>query len=129
MMKKLFGLLILSQLLFSCQNDDRKELQAEPETEKVPDSIQLLKGDFVYVADAAVLRGDGFVYGVTLDSMSQVLSNRVAGFKADEFEMVPVTVKAKILPNPKQEGWEEVIEIREIIEVPEAKALDTIENK
>lgn len=128
-MKKLFGLLLVALLLFSCQDEDRKDLLAQPEIEKVPDSIQLLEGEFVYVADAAVLRGEGFVYGVTLDSMSQVLSDRVASFKSDDFEMVPVTVRAKILPNPEQEGWEEVIEIREIIEVPEAKASDTLENK
>ncbi|MCB7481726.1 hypothetical protein [Christiangramia sediminis] len=129
-MKKLFGLLILSMILFSCQDEDRRELMDQPQAEKVPDSIQVLEGEFIYVADAAVLRGDGFVYGVTLDSMSQVLSDQVSPVKQDDFEMIPVTVKAKILPNPAQEGWEEVIEIREIIKVPQvAKASDTIEKK
>jgi len=129
-MKKLFGLLILSMILFSCQDEDRRELMDQPQAEKVPDSIQVLEGEFIYVADAAVLRGDGFVYGVTLDSMSQVLSDQVSPLKQDDFEMIPVTVKAKILPNPAQEGWEEVIEIREIIKVPQVtKASDTIEKK
>lgn len=129
-MKKLFGLLILSMILFSCEDEDRRELMDQPQTEKVPDSIQVLEGEFIYVADAAVLRGEGFVYGVTLDSMSQVLADQVTPLKGDDFEMVPVTVKAKILPNPALKGWEEVIEIREIIKVPEVrKTSDTIEKK
>ncbi|SDS44710.1 hypothetical protein [Gramella sp. MAR_2010_147] len=126
-MKKLFGLLILSSLLFSCQDEERRELMDQPEVEKVPDSIQVLKGEFVYGADAAVMRGENFVYGVTLDSLSQLLSDKIAPLKSDDFQMIPVTVKAKIKPNPAQEGWEEVIEILEIIKVPEgAKVLDTI---
>lgn len=120
-MKKLFGLLILSLILFSCQDEERKELMDHSETEKVPDSIQVLKGDFVYGADAAVIRGESFVYGVTIDSMSQALADQVAPLKSDDFQMIPVTVKAKILPNPQQEGWKEVIEVLEIIEVPEAE--------
>ena len=128
-MTKLFGLLILSLALFSCQDDERKDLMDQPETEKVPDSIQVLEGEFVYTADAAVIRGENFVYGVTLDSMSNVLSEKISPLKSDDFDMVPVKVKAKILPNPSQEGWEEVIEIREILEVPGlAKVSDTIKD-
>lgn len=128
-MKKLFGLLILSLILFSCQDEERKELMDQPAAEKVPDSIQVLEGEFVYSADAAVMRGESFVYGVTLDSMAQVLSEKIAPLKSDDFEMIPVTVKAKILPNPQGNGWEEVIEIREIIKVPNgAKVSDTIKD-
>ena len=126
-MKKLFGLLLISLILISCQDEERKDLMDTPQAEKVPDSIQVLEGEFIYAADAAVIRGESFVYGVTLDSMSQVLSDKVAPLKSDAFEMIPVTVKAKIQPNPAREGWEEVIEILEIIEIPEAaKASDTI---
>ncbi len=129
-MKKLFGLLIIGIMLFSCQDEERKDLLEGPEVEKVPDSIQVLEGEFIYAADAAVLRGDSFVYGVTLDSMSNVLSEKITPLKNDDFDMIPVTVKAKILPNPKREGWAEVIEIREILEIPEVeKVTDTIKEK
>ena len=128
-MKKLFGILLMSLILFSCQDEERKDLMDAPTQEKVPDSIQVLEGDFVYTADAAVIRGEDFVYGVTQDSMSQMLSEKIAPFKADDFEMIPVKVKAKIVPNPQQEGWEEVIEILEIVEIPEGKQVtDTIED-
>ncbi len=126
-MKKLFAIVFLSLLLFSCQDEDRRDLMSQPETEKVPDSIQVLTGDFVYGADAAVIRGKDFVYEVKIDSMSKNLAKRVAPFKNDDFDMIPVTVKAKILPNPKQRGLNEIIEIREIMETPQA-VKDTIEN-
>ena len=119
----------MSLILFSCQDEERKDLMDAPTQEKVPDSIQVLEGDFVYTADAAVIRGEDFVYGVTQDSMSQMLSDKIAPLKADDFEMIPVKVKAKIVPNPQQEGWEEVIEILEIVEIPEGKQVtDTIED-
>ena len=114
---------------FSCQNEDRKELLLQPEVEKVPDSLQVLTGEFVYGADAAVIRGEDFVYGVTIDSMSTLLSQKVAPLKSGDFDMIPVTVKARIYPNPSREGWEEVIEVREIIEIPEnEKALDSLKD-
>jgi len=128
-MKKLFGMLMLSLLSFSCQDEGRGELMEQRKTEKVPDSIQLLEGDFIYSEEAAVMRGDDFVYGVTLDSMSRVLSERIAPLKSDDFEMIPVKVKAQIRPNPRQNGWEEMIEILEIVEVPESgKVSDSIKD-
>ena len=36
--------------------------------------------------------------------------------------MVPVVVRAKIMSNDDQEGWEEIIEIREIISVSKPTA-------
>ena len=129
-MKKIFGLLLSLMMLVACQDDGRKELMSQPKQEKLPDSIQVLKGDFVYGADAVVIRGENFVYGVTLDSMSKKLAEEIAPLKSDDFEMVPVTVKAKIVPNPEQEGWKEVIEIQQILEIPESiSEKDTIENK
>ena len=100
---------------------------SQPETEIVPDSIQVLEGDFVFGTNSAVIRGEDFVYGVTIDSMSRALARKIAPFKKDDFDMIPVAVKAKILPNQAQEGWEEVIVIREIIEVPEQNEVsDTV---
>ncbi|MEO2063357.1 MAG: hypothetical protein ABGW97_10270 [Christiangramia sp.] len=129
-MKKIFGLLLSLMMLVACQDDGRKELMSQPKQEKLPDSIQVLKGDFVYGADAAVIRGENFVYGVTLDSMSKKLAEEIAPLKSDDFGMVPVTVKAKIVPNPEQEGWKEVIEIQQILKIPESiSEKDTIENK
>lgn len=120
-MKKFLLILALAISAFSCQDEGRQDLLNQPETEKVPDSIQTLTGEFIYAGDAAILRGNDFVYGVTIDSMSKVLAEQVQPFKKEDFDMVSVKVKGKIVPNPRQDGWNENIEIREIIEIPEAK--------
>lgn len=120
-MKKFLLILALAISAFSCQDEGRQDLLNQPETEKVPDSIQTLTGEFIYAGDAAILRGNDFVYGVTIDSMSKVLAEQVQPFKKEDFDMVSVKVKGKIVPNPRQDGWNENIEIREIIEIPEAE--------
>ncbi|PKD21420.1 hypothetical protein APR41_00060 [Salegentibacter salinarum] len=129
-MKKFLLILTLAVTAFSCQDEGRQDLMNQPETEKVPDSIQTLTGEFIYAGDAAILRGTDFVYGVTIDSMSKVLAEQVQPFQKEEFDMVPVRVKGKIVPNPRQEGWDENIEIREIIEILESeKALENQEEE
>ncbi|APS37923.1 MULTISPECIES: hypothetical protein [Salegentibacter] len=129
-MKKFLLILSLAFTAFSCQDEGRQDLMNQPEAEKVPDSIQTLTGEFIYAGDAAILRGSDFVYGVTIDSMSKVLAEQVQPFQKEEFDMVPVKVKGKIVPNPRQEGWDENIEIREIIEILESeKALEEQEEE
>ena len=120
-MKKFLLILSLAFTAFSCQDEGRQDLMNQPEAEKVPDSIQTLTGEFIYAGDAAILRGSDFVYGVTIDSMSKVLAEQVQPFQKEEFDMVPVKVKGKIVPNPRQEGWDENIEIREILEILETE--------
>ena len=119
--------MMVAILFVSCQDDEQKELNTEPVTAKVQDSLEVLQGDYVYVADAAVLRGENFVYGVKQDSIAMLLSDKVSDLKSDDFEMIPVRVKAKILANPRLEGWDEIIEIKEILEVSGASISDPIE--
>ena len=107
--------------MLACQDEARQELMQPEETETVQDSIPTLVGEFIYVADAAVFRGNNFIYGVTIDSMSHELANRVQPYKKEDFDMVKVKIKGKIVPNTQQEGWEENIEIREILEILEEK--------
>jgi hypothetical protein len=116
-MKQFLLILALAVTAFSCQDEGREDLMNQPEAEKIPDSIQTLTGEFIYAGDAAILRGNDFVYGVTIDSMSKVLAEQVQPFKKEDFDMVSVQVKGKIVPNSRQEGWKENIEIREILEI------------
>ena len=84
-------------------------------------SIVTLEGEFIYMDDAAVLKGDTFIYGVTVDCMTEKLAEEVAPVKGDEFDMVPVVVKGVV--NPKDEnsdGWDEVATIIEIVSVSDA---------
>tara|TARA_R100000789_G_scaffold12838_1_gene16641 strand:+ start:540 stop:926 length:387 start_codon:yes stop_codon:yes gene_type:complete len=120
-MKKFLLIIALAVTAFSCQDEGREDLMNQPETEKVPDSIQTLTGEFIYAGEAAILRGSDFVYGVTIDSMSKVLAEQVQPFQKEEFDMVAVKVKGKIVTNSRQDGWDENIEIREILEILETK--------
>jgi hypothetical protein len=116
-MKKFLLILTLALTVFSCQDEGRQDLMNQPEAETVPDSIQTLTGEFIYAGDAAVLRGNDFVYGVTIDSMSKVLAEKIKPYKKEDFDMVSVKVKGKIVPSSRQEGWSENLEIREILEI------------
>lgn len=125
-MKRSFLIILLGLFLFSsCGGDSRDEEMESVIPETVEDSLSTIEGEFIYLADAAVLKGQDFIYGVEIDSISMDLVDRVAPLKRDDFDMVPVTVRGKIIPNPRQEGWDEVVQIREILEVPEIKTDST----
>ena len=121
-MKKIIVILILSIVLFSCKNSEEKkeEKSADPEisTESSETSDIIYRGDFIYIADAAVLKGNNFIYGVTIDDMATELAKQVEPVKETEFDMVEVAVKGIISPKPEgQEGWGEILTIKEIVMV------------
>ncbi|MGO3706249.1 MAG: hypothetical protein ACTJGD_00290 [Mesonia hippocampi] len=120
MKKILVTLMVFSAVLTACKNETKtaeaqKEAKSAIANEK--EKTQILKGEFLYMADAAVLKGDDFIYGVVLDSMVMKLSKKIAPFKKDDYDMVPVIVRGIIKPNPEEEGWDEVLEIKEILNV------------
>ncbi|HEY9184208.1 MAG TPA: hypothetical protein VIM94_02675 [Salegentibacter sp.] len=116
-------LLILSVLISAaaCQDESRQDLINPLETETEQDSIPTLTGEIIFVGDAAVFRGDNFVYGVKIDSTAQVLAEQIKPYQKEEFDMVSVKIKGKIAPSSNQEGWDEDIEIREIIKILEPR--------
>lgn len=116
MERNLFIILLSLLLVTSCATDSREDEFPEQQEQ---DSIPTLHGEFMLLADQAVIKGEGFIYGVTIDSLTEVLARRVEPLKEDEFDMVPVVVKAKVFNNFGRQGWDEVVEIREIVEIPE----------
>ncbi|MCX7546383.1 hypothetical protein OS188_00295 [Xanthomarina sp. F1114] len=117
-MKKLLILFLLVTSFYSCKNDTKNEA-IEPETE-VTDTkgLTLLKGDFVYYADAAVLQTKHEVYGVVIDKKMHELDEQTKTYKKAETDMIPVEIKGKIIQKPEgEEGWPFRIEIKEIINV------------
>ncbi|MBB4118243.1 hypothetical protein GGR32_000517 [Mesonia hippocampi] len=133
MKKILVTLMVFSAVLTACKNETKtteaqKEAKSAIANEK--EKTQILKGEFLYMADAAVLKGDDFIYGVVLDSMVMKLSKKVAPFKKDDYDMIPVIVRGVIKPN-LEEGWDEVLEIKEILNVskPEETNLIKLEAK
>lgn len=117
-MKRMFFAILTTMVFFtSCGEDTSSSEEVETTPVVVEDSIPTIRGEFIFLADAAVLKGKNFIYGVEIDSVSRRLADSVEPMKKDEFHMIPVVVRGKIIQNPGQEGWEEVIQIREIIEI------------
>lgn len=120
-MKKIFLFFALSTIVFSCKNSDEKKvddaLVTDQESTKYIQN-KLYHGDFIYLADAAVLKGSNYIFGVTMDDMAAELAERVKPVKTEEFDMVPVIVKGTVAPKPEgQEGWDQILTITEILEV------------
>lgn len=126
-MKLKFSIILLLLILFSaCGSDSREEELETPKPVMVKDSIPTIKGDIIFLDSAAVIKGPDFIYGVHMDSMAFQLSEKLEPLKSDDFEMLPVTVEVKIIQNPRRDGWDEIIEIREIIATPKV-VKDTLE--
>src|SRR6056297_623861 len=107
MKERLVAILISLIMLSACGNDKKEKPVEEPTPEVVQDSLTTIEAEFIYLADAAVLKGRSFIYGVELDSVSMELVEKVKPLKRDEFDMVPVVVRAKIIENQSNEGWDE----------------------
>ena len=116
MKKEVIAILFVILSLVACGSDSSEELQPQ-ETEMANDSIPTLEGEFIFLSDAAVFKGKDFVYGVSIDSVSRALAEEVEAYKEDQFDMIPVKLKAKIIQNPGRQGWDEIIEIREVLSI------------
>ncbi|TPN87797.1 hypothetical protein [Aquimarina algicola] len=103
-MKKLCILIVLNLFIFSCKSDKKSE------------EYDIIRGEFILIDDAAVIKGEDFIYGVMIDDLTRELAKKVIPLQREEYDMVPVVVKGVIKQNPEQ-GWEEIVEIKEIIGV------------
>lgn len=123
-MNKLFLLIVLSIGIISCKNTEEEKAKSidtpvVENTEVSQDtSFDTHRGDFLFMDDAAVLKGENFIYGVTIDAMSKELAKQVENIKEDEFTMVPVFVKGTVKTKTiGADGWDEILTITEIINV------------
>jgi len=113
-MKKL--VLIVCLTAFIACKTDKKEVAAEIIEETV--SYEVLKGSYLYYADAAILQTPTEVYGVVLDENSVALDKKVTPYKVLDTDMVPVEIKGEIIPKPEgEEGWPLKVKIVEILNV------------
>jgi len=129
-MKKLIVFIIGITVVIGCKNESKKNAQpiSDPQKEigidsdektlKQSDGLTLLKGEFLYMADAAVLQTHREIYGVVIDEKMHELNDLVAPFKKETTDMVPVEIRGKIIPKPEnEEGWDYRVEIKEILNV------------
>lgn len=103
-MKKLGILIVLSLIIFSCKSENKSG------------ESNLIRGEFIFIDDAAVIKGTDFIYGVVINELTHELAKKIEPLQREEYDMVPVVIKGIVKPNP-DEGWEEIVEIKEIIGV------------
>ncbi|WP_405250993.1 hypothetical protein [Dokdonia sp. Asnod3-C12] len=116
-MKKIVFLLIASLSLASCNQKSTEDSSST--------SYEVIEGEFIYLVDAAIIKGDSFIYGVALDNKMHELATIVKPLQRDEYDMVPVIIKGIINPKPiNEEGWDFIVTIKEIVEV-KAPTADT----
>jgi hypothetical protein len=108
---------------------DETNAKESAKTTKQNDGFIALQGEFIYYADAAVLKTSSKIYGVVIDDVVQELQAQVKAFKKEDTDMIPVTVRGRLFKKaPNEEGWEDKIEIKEILKVsaPSLEANDVI---
>ncbi|MHA7056861.1 hypothetical protein ACWGOQ_0006550 [Aquimarina sp. M1] len=106
-MKNFFIILTLSLFINSCKNDSKKSSDIES---------TLIRGEYILIDNAGVLKGKDFIYGVVVDDMAQELAKKIKPLQREEYDMVPVVVNGVVKPNT-EEGWPEIVEIKEIVGV------------
>ena len=117
-MKKIILITLISIVSFSCKKDIATNQKKESKIELDSSEEKVYRGDFIFLKDAAVLKGDKFIYGVTIDDLSKQLADKVKVVKSSDFDMVPVAVKGNVSQKPEgQEGWDEILTITEIVVV------------
>ena len=121
-MKKSIVLLFAFFVIVSCKNNTNSSVTSESDihekTETQNDNLTLLKGDFLYYADAAILQTKSEIYGVIINEKMHELHEKVKVHKEEDTDMVPVEIKGIIGPKPEnEEGWDYRINIIEIIKV------------
>jgi hypothetical protein len=113
-MKKLVLILCLTAFI-ACKTD--KKEAATTATEDIAD-YKLLKGNYLYYNDVAILHTPTEVYGVVLNETAITLNNKVAPYKVLGTDMVPVEIKAEVTPKAEgEEGWPFKVKIVEILNI------------
>ncbi len=82
---------------------------------KKTDTNPQFYGEFLYLADAAVLNTGTEIYGVIIDEKMHELHDLCSPLKRDKYDMIPVYVKGKVENKyPGEEGWDKRIKITSI---------------
>ncbi|MEH6536676.1 MAG: hypothetical protein V7719_09800 [Psychroserpens sp.] len=131
-MKKAVLLFMIFAVTISCKEDKKNDTEATQEdktivaepgkTLKQSDGLIALQGNFIYSEKdkAAVLQTSTQMYGIVIDKKMHELDRQVQQYKTEDTDMVPVTIRGRMFKkDPNVEGWEDIIEIKEILQVSE----------
>jgi len=120
--------------LTSCKNDSKSDKKTddienqEEKSAKQNDGLVLLKGEFVYYADAAVIQtNSSSIYGVVINEKMHELDKLAQQYKKEPTDYVSVEIRGEIIPKPEnEEGWPYRIDIKEIIKVSKSQNEDEV---
>ena len=124
-MNKTLWILLIVLIASACnqgqKKDENKSDDLKEKIKKESDNWQQVRGDFITVDTAAVIKGKSQIYGVVLDSMGQVLNQRSKKMQKEQFDMIPVIIKGEIINNDVENQWEKLIKVKEIIRVSKSR--------
>ena len=118
----------------SCKNESKSDNKKddienqEEKTAKQNDGLVLLKGEFVYYADAAVIQtNSSSIYGVVINEKMHELDKLAQQYKKEPTDYVSIEIRGEIIPKPEnEEGWPYRIDIKEIIKVSKSQNEDEV---
>jgi hypothetical protein len=133
-MRNIALLLVLFMAFTGCKNDSKSDKNSdnienqEDLTSKLNDGLVLLKGEFVYFADAAVLQtNSSSIYGVIINEKMHELDKLAKQFKSEPTDYVFVEIRGEIIPKPEnEEGWPYRVNIKEILNVSKSQNDDEV---
>lgn len=129
---KYYIFIIALVVLVACKNNEQPDngMPQDAAHSDINVNTQILRGDYIYYEDVAVLTTNDQIYEVIPDAAMKKLNKQAASFKKDNTDMVRVMVKAHIIPNPKRaqskDVWEQAIEIKDIMEVSAPVSKDIV---
>lgn len=124
-MKKLIVLLCVVTAFLSCKNDEKKETETQVVESEVSTDDSIVTGSFMYYADAAVFQTRSELFGVIENEKLQDLILQAETLKNEASDEVAVTLKVKKSKKlENEEGWDNRIEILEIIKVSKVNPND-----
>lgn len=126
-MKKALTLFLCLSVFLSCKKSDKSEnkdvtLDTPEQIGNQDAPLTVIKGEFVYYGDAAVLQSRSKIYGVYVTDKMLELHKQAKQYKKAPTDMVQVEIKGRI--NTKKHDkilWEEKIEVVEILSVSPTK--------
>lgn len=123
-MNKIFFLALVISTFLGCKNDNKSETNqnvSDIENSKKEEALTLLKGEFVFYEDAAVLQTQSDIYGVYITDKMLELNKLATPYKTEPTDMVNVEIKGKISDTKDDKIlWDHKVEIIEIIQVSQS---------
>ena len=100
-MKKNLQLIIVLLFVAACTTQPKSKAES-------------ITGEFLFYDNAAVLNTGSEIYGVVVDDKLHELHAQALTVQKDSFDMVQVFIKGVISKNQNEEGWPQVIKVKEI---------------